>query len=84
MWGWWCCEKNLRGYAVEGKEDEMRGVGSWRVKIFWGGLDHTKKSRGGGSVENYVFFRGGQILNGITQCKKNHSDKIQMNDHYRI
>ena len=39
-------EKIEVGYAVEGKEDEMRRRG-WRVKI-WVGVDHTKKSRGGG------------------------------------
>ena len=44
------------GYAGEGKEDKMRGGG---VAVKNGGGDHKKNLRGGGSVENYVFFRGG-------------------------
>ena len=28
-------------------------------------VNKTKCEGGGGSVENYVFFRGGQICNGI-------------------
>ena len=44
------------------------GDGGVAGKNWGGGVDHTKKL--GGSVENYVFFRGGgQILNGIAQCK---------------
>ena len=59
-------EKFEGGYAGEGKEDEMRGVAG---KNWGGGVDHTKKSRGGVSGK-LCFFRGGvQILNGIAQCK---------------
>ena len=63
-----CCEKNLRGGGMPERVKKMKCGGVWRGKIWGGGLDHTK-NLGGGAVENYVFFRGGQILNGIAQCK---------------
>ena len=65
-WGGVLQKENLGGYAGEGKEDKMRGVGVGVAgKKRGGGRSQKKKSRGR-SVENYVFFRGGQILNGIT------------------
>ena len=45
----------------------MRGVAGKN----WGGggVDHTKKCRGGVSGKLCFFRGGGQILNGIAQCK---------------
>ena len=56
-----CCEKNLRG----GMPERVKKTKCGGREKMGGGLDHKKKSRAGGSVENYVFLRGGQILNGI-------------------
>ena len=51
-----CCEKKIEGGKSE-RVKKMKCGG--RVKfIFGGSVRSHKKSRGGGSVENYVFFRG--------------------------
>ena len=61
-------EKFEGGGGVMPERVKKMKCGGWRVKLWGGGLDHTKNL--GESVENYVFFRGGcQILNGIAQCK---------------
>ena len=50
-----------------------------------GGLDHKINLRGGGSGENYVFFRGGgQILNGIPQSKSTLHPETELVSQFRI
>ena len=61
-------ETNVRGYAGERKEHEMRGV--LLRKNFEGvcrrGVKKTKC--GGGGFSGKCLLKGGQILNGIAHC----------------